>query len=215
MVFAARTIHSLYYGQGRAWPILTGERAHYELAAGADYKPLVQAMERFASFGGMLPEQVWDYKDMPEKGMFFGRSAGSAQPLVWAHAEYVKLLRSCVDGKVFDRISLAEERYSVRREDRTWKSEVEFFKIARPLQQIAAGKRLQVVDREYFEVHWTSDGWATQNCTGASLLGFLGFATELPLPADFHGEIELTLHWPDPDRWAGHNFKIEVGAPLA
>ena len=42
----------------------------------------------------MLPEQVWDHDDMPEKGMYLGRSAGSAQPLVWAHAEYLKLLRS-------------------------------------------------------------------------------------------------------------------------
>ena len=44
----------------------------------------------------MLPEQVWDYADIPSKGMYLGRSAGSAQPLVWAHAEYLKLLRSAV-----------------------------------------------------------------------------------------------------------------------
>ena len=47
------------------------------------------------------------------KGMYLGRSAGSAQPLVWAHAEYLKLLRSAVDGRVFDRISVVEERYGV------------------------------------------------------------------------------------------------------
>ena len=204
----------VHYGQGRAWPILTGERAHYELAAGGDYKLLIQAMERFASFGGMLPEQVWDYKDMPTKGMFFGRSAGSAQPLVWAHAEYIKLLRSGVDGRVFDRIPVVEERYSVRRESRTWKSGVEFFKVARPLKQIAAGKRLQVLDREYFEVHWSVDGWATHNCTRASLMAYPGFAAEPPLPVGFNGDLELTLHWPASNRWVGYNFKIEVGAPL-
>ena len=59
--------------------------------------------------------------------MYFGRSAGSAQPLVWAHAEYMKLLRSVADGRVFDRISVVEERYGVRKEDRkflkaAWKS---------------------------------------------------------------------------------------------
>ena len=203
----------VHYGQGRAWPILTGERAHYELAAGGDYKPLVQAMERFASFGGMLPEQVWDYKDMPTKGMFFGRSAGSAQPLVWAHAEYIKLLRSGVDGRVFDRIALVEQRYGTSRESRTWKSDVEFFKMARPLQHIAAGKRLQILDRDYFEVHWSLDGWATHNCTRSSLMGYPGFAAEPTLPSGFHGSLELTLHWPATDRWAGSNFKIEVGAP--
>ena len=61
----------------------------------------------------MLPEQVWDYTDMPSKKMYTGRSAGSAQPLVWAHAEYLKLLRSAADGRVFDQISVVAERYAV------------------------------------------------------------------------------------------------------
>jgi len=99
------------WGQGRAWPIMTGERAHFELAAGHDVTPYVTALERFSSIGGMLPEQVWDYADLPEEGMYFGRSAGSAQPLVWAHSEYIKLLRSVSDGQVFDRISVVADRY--------------------------------------------------------------------------------------------------------
>ncbi len=36
------------WGRGRSWPLLAGERAHYELAAGHDCMPLVQAMEKFA-----------------------------------------------------------------------------------------------------------------------------------------------------------------------
>ncbi len=47
------------WGKGRAWPLLTGERAHYELAAGGNVKLLIRAMERFASPTGLLPEQVW------------------------------------------------------------------------------------------------------------------------------------------------------------
>ena len=90
----------LGWGQGRAWPILTGERAHYELAAGHDVTALISAIEQFSSQGGMLPEQVWDHNDLPSEDMYCGRSAGSAQPLVWAHAEYLKLLRSVVDGRV-------------------------------------------------------------------------------------------------------------------
>ena len=101
------------WGQGRAWPLLGGERGHYELAAGRDARPFLAAMERFSSIGGMLPEQVWDRADLPSEGMYFGQSAGSAQPLVWAHAEYLKLLRSAVDGKVFDCIPVVQERYAV------------------------------------------------------------------------------------------------------
>ena len=82
------------WGQGRAWPLLTGERAHYELAAGKDIQALVGAIEQFSSEGGMLPEQIWDAPDLPERGMFLGRPSGSAMPLAWAHSEYIKLLRS-------------------------------------------------------------------------------------------------------------------------
>lgn len=82
-------------GIGRVWPLLTGERAHYELAAGrrAEAERLSRTMEAFANEGGMISEQVWDAPDIPERELFFGRPSGSAMPLVWAHSEYVKLRR--------------------------------------------------------------------------------------------------------------------------
>ena len=36
------------WGQGRVWPLLTGERAHYELAAGNGVIPLIETYEKFA-----------------------------------------------------------------------------------------------------------------------------------------------------------------------
>jgi glucoamylase len=99
-------------GVGRLWPILTGERGHYELVSGKNIDEYVRAMERFANDGYMLPEQVWDKKDeIPERGLFFGRGTGSATPLAWSHAEYLKLIRSRFDGKVFDTIPEVQERY--------------------------------------------------------------------------------------------------------
>ena len=59
----------------------------------------------------MMPEQVWDEADLPDASLQLGQPAGSAVPLVWAHAEYLKLLRSALDGKVFDRIDPVYERY--------------------------------------------------------------------------------------------------------
>src|SRR5581483_9709897 len=72
-------------GIGRAWPLLTGERAHYELAAGRTRvaEQLAQALEAFAGESGLLPEQIWDSADIPERELFFGRPSGSAMPLVW------------------------------------------------------------------------------------------------------------------------------------
>ena len=99
------------WGQGHVWPLLGGERAHYELAAGHDIAPLIRTYEGFASPGQMMPEQVWDAEDLPDGSMRKGRPAGAAVPLVWAHAEYLKLLRSALDGKVFDRIDAVYTRY--------------------------------------------------------------------------------------------------------
>ena len=103
------------WGQGRAWPLLTGERAQYEFAAGRDVRKLIRTMEQFAFKGRMLPEQVWDAPDVKSAGMHFGGPAGSAMPLMWAHAEYVKLLRSVADGRVFDLIPVVADRYLNKR----------------------------------------------------------------------------------------------------
>ena len=85
-------------GVGRAWPLLTGERAHYELAAGRDPESQLRALESFACRAGLLPEQVWDEADRPEQGLHSGRSTGAMMPLMWAHAEAgVHLVESLED----------------------------------------------------------------------------------------------------------------------
>lgn len=91
------------WGKGRAWPLLTGKCSHYELAASGDVRFYLQALECFASSTGLLPEQIWGESDRPEMGLYWGRATGAAMPLVWAHVEYIKLLRSVWDGRVFDR----------------------------------------------------------------------------------------------------------------
>ena len=100
-------------GIGRPWPLLAGERAHYELAAGRPDVAvhLLGVMRAQASDGGMLPEQVWDGPDLPALELANGRATGGAMPLVWAHAEYAKLVRSLHDGRVFDMPQQPYERY--------------------------------------------------------------------------------------------------------
>jgi len=198
------------YGQGRAWPILTGERAHYELAAGNDISFFISAMERFSSFGGMLPEQVWDYADMPSEGLYFGRSAGSAQPLVWAHAEYIKLLRSVADGVVFDRISVVADRYAVPKEKRTFQSRMEIFQVGRPISAMVQGGTLRIMDAEHFRVTWTMDGWATKSVQDAKVIGRPGAFLDIQTPHDFTGSIVFTMFWPDESRWLGRNYDVAV-----
>jgi glucoamylase len=199
-----------HWGQGRAWPILTGERAHYELSTGADVSSFITALERFSSIGGMMPEQIWDYADIPSAGMYFGRSAGSAQPLVWAHSEYVKLLRSVTDGRVFDRISVVEDRYAVPAAQRTFSSQVEIFQTGRPITSIPAGLSLRILDPNLFHVVWTMDDWATTNLTNSKVIGYPGSYVDIPTVANQPGTIIFTLYWPAEDRWLGRNISIAV-----
>ena len=98
-------------GIGRRWPLLVGERGDHQLAAGRDARPYLAAMRAMGSSGGMLPEQVWDAPAIPGLGLWPGRPSGSAMPLAWAHAEYLKLARSIAGGSVVDRPERVWERY--------------------------------------------------------------------------------------------------------
>jgi glucoamylase len=198
------------WGQGRAWPLLAGERGHYELAAGRDAKPFITSMEQFSSLGGMLPEQIWDHDDDPDEGMYRGKSAGSAQPLVWAHSEYLKLLRSAVDGNVFDCISVVKERYAVALEARTFACNLEIFQTSRPIAAIAAGNTLRVVDTVPFRVLYSVDGWATSVTRDSRPLGYAGCYADIATAAGQTGKIIFTFHWPGQDRWLGRNFEVAV-----
>src|SRR5258708_3307615 len=99
-------------GVGGRWPWLTGGRGHYEPAAGRDPQPYLHALQAFAVGIGLLPEQVWDGPAIPAKLLTPGGPTGAAIPLVWAHAEYIKLVRSIADRRVFDVIDPVRDRYS-------------------------------------------------------------------------------------------------------
>ncbi len=209
------------WGQGRAWPLLGGERAHYELAAGHDVKPYITAYEKFSSVGGMLPEQVWDHEDMPSEGMYEGRSAGSAQPLVWAHAEYIKLLRSVADGEIFDRISVVAERYEVPPGTRKFKSNLEIFQLARPIAAIPAGMTLRITDAQRFNVLYTFDNWMSSETKDSRVVGYPGSFADIEIPAalsDSNGKLSFTLHWPADagveEHWLGKNIEIQLTEAL-
>jgi len=198
-------------GIGRAWPLLTGERAHYELAAGHldAARNLLCTLEAFANEGGMLPEQIWDQADIPERELFCGRPSGSAMPLAWAHAEYVKLRRSLRDGRAFDLPRQTVERYVAQQTG----SPYAFWRMNQKCQAIPAGKTLRVELTRPAEVHWSSDGWRTIHDTQArdTTLGI--YVAELPtgeLPPD--SSVTFTFHWAEDNHWEGTDFVVTVRA---
>jgi len=197
------------WGQGRVWPLLTGERAHYELAAGRDITDLIKTYERFATAGQMMPEQVWDEASIPGTTLQLGQPAASAVPLVWAHAEYLKLLRSALDGKVFDRIDPVYERYCEPEGRKRRRTNLEIYSRKRPLQKIPAGATLRILDGASFDLKWTADNWQTSQVEMARSLGSAGFSAEIP-NAPAGGKLEWTLHWTEPDHWLGYNVVVQV-----
>jgi glucoamylase len=194
------------WGQGRAWPLLTGERGHYELAAGRDVRPYVEAMEGFASRGGMLPEQVWDASDIPGQGLFLGCPTGSAMPLMWAHAEYIKLLRSVRDGVVFDRVAAVADRYLPGKGRR----DLEIWKFNRQARSVAAGSTLRIQGRAPFRLRWSLDAWISSS-ESRSLTTALGIHyADVVVPRGQQADVQFTFFWTEAGSWEGKDFRVRV-----
>jgi glucoamylase len=108
----------------------------------------------------LLCEQLWDESDVPAEHMRLGEPTGSAMPLMWAHAEYVKLLRSAADGKVFDRIPAVAERYLSATGK---KKKMEVWQFNRRVRFMRAGEMLRVIGERRFVLRWTSDHWTSRH----------------------------------------------------
>ena len=194
-------------GKGRAWPLLTGERGHYEFAAKRDAKSFIQAMEGFASATGLLPEQVWDESDRAETHMYLGRPTGSAMPLMWAHAEYIKLLRSSFDGQVFDLIPEVASRYIG---DRKALRLLEIWKLNRQVGTVKRGYTLRIQCPAPFRLHWSRDEWQSVKDTPSSAKSLGISFVDIPVVQAQRAPIRFTFFWTAKDRWEGTDYAVAV-----
>lgn len=197
-------------GVGRPWPILTGERGHYEIAAGRDPAPFIEAMEKFANAGGLISEQLWDADDIPEKELWRGHPTGAAMPLCWSHAEYLSLVRSAIDGVCFDRIEPAHRRYVANPIDHTH----EIWSAHHPIRRITQGRILRLMVHGDSTVAWSADNWTTTQHTDATHIASLNlWFTDLPtenLKAE--SLVEFTTFSKADQQWEGQNHWIEITA---
>ena len=194
-------------GVGRAWPLLTGERAHYELvAARSDVaEHLAQAMETIAGEAGLLPEQVWDSVDIPNRELFLGHASGSAMPLVWAHAEYLKLCRSLFDGRVFDRPPQTVQRYLVQQTT----SDRIVWRFNNKVRAMPANRTLRVETLAPAVVHWSVDGWRTVHDTATRDTTLGVHVADLGTRDLRCGDhVDLTFYWSEAGRWEGIDFRV-------
>jgi glucoamylase len=199
-------------GVGRPWPLLTGERAHYAVAAGNHEKAaaLLQTLEACASDGGLIPEQIWDADEIPRRELRLGRPSGGAMPLAWAHAEHLKLIRSLADARVYDMPALTVQRYLIELR----RSPFACWRFSHKRRTISEGQVLRIEGNVPVLVHWSADGWRTPHDTLARDTGIGVHVADLPtdtLPAG--AEVVFTFYWVEANRWEGTDFSVLVHEP--
>ncbi|HUW26978.1 MAG TPA: glycoside hydrolase family 15 protein [Sulfuriferula sp.] len=196
-------------GHGRGWPLLTGERGHYALMAGENALPYIEAMAAMTGTGGLLPEQVWDADPIPAHDLYPGKPSGSAMPLVWAHAEYIKLCLSHAQGSPVDRPEQTWLRYRGQRPQIPYY----LWRLKQRLRNLPAGKELRLLLHAPARVHWGRNGWqemADADTQDWGLAHIAALPTTLLNPGD---TLEFTLYWPDTGQWQGEDFQIRIVTP--
>ena len=119
-------------GNGHLWPVLDGERAEHHIAVGDQSTAvgLADAMSRFAGGVGLIPEQDWENPDLapsafgtaPEVasiGFVNGQPAGSAAPLTWSAAQFVRLVRDLDTRRLLEQPADTVARYVAHQQGAT------------------------------------------------------------------------------------------------
>jgi glucoamylase len=196
----------LGYGRGRPWPLLTGERGHYELAARHAADRYLRAMENFATPTRLLAEQLWDKPDIPDSLLFYGKPTGAAMPLMWAHAEYIKLLRSASDSQVFDLIPEVADRYLNPRR----RQPLEVWKANRKVPSVPSGVTLRVQATAPFMLHWSRDQWLHTNDTRSEATSIGVYFVDIKIEAGERAPVTFTFKWLDDNRWEGRDYTVHI-----
>ncbi len=162
-------------GHGRCWRA-SGHTTNWPPDGREAAEALLRVMELSTAGSRLIPEQVWDAPDIPERELFRGKPTGSACPLVWAHSEYIKLRRSMRDGKIFDQPPQTVQRYQVEGK----KSAYFGWCFNNKTRSMPPGKKLRLVLLEAALVHWSLDDWRTTQDISTRDTGLGVYCADLP-----------------------------------
>ncbi|MDP0499395.1 MAG: glycoside hydrolase family 15 protein [Verrucomicrobiota bacterium JB022] len=196
-------------GIGRPWPLLTAERANFELTRGNrdEAKRLYETVSRMASRCGLLAEQVWDEDDIPEKCLFNGQPTGSATPLVWAHSSFLQLSRSLHEGKVFGWAPSAHARYVGEDEPPPARA---MWRFDTPVPRMQPDRTLRLMLTSPARVRYTTDGWKSQHDLETQANGAIHWADLPTEDLEAGAEVVFTFYWTDSAKWEGKDFTVRV-----
>lgn len=197
-------------GIGRAWPLLTGERAHYAVQLGQDALPYLRMMARMTGPAGLIPEQIWDGVPLPERGLFPGKPTGSVMPLVWAHAEYLKLLCARRDGRPLELLRAVENHLCRPPEARpaTW-----HWRVDASFDCLPANRELMIEDQVPFILHFGFDDWTDVQDRPSMSLPFGQHGVRIT-KSELAGKqaIDFTRYRNDGASWEHIDHHIRLGA---
>jgi glucoamylase len=195
-------------GIGRLWPLLTGERGHYAICAGETAKPYLDAMVRMTGPGGLIPEQIWDTDAIPALGLYPGKPSGSAMPLVWAHAEFLKLLAAEANRRPAELLEVIETRYGGKVPD----AKVWHWRLGCPIATLPRGKAILIEAPEPFLLHFGYNGWhrAADQQAAATEFGMYGVRIEAD-DLDSASSLDFTLYYSQRNTWLGRDVEVAIG----
>lgn len=194
-------------GSGRAWPLLVGERGHLDVLRGIDPLPYLETMMRMTGPAGLLPEQVWDAAAIPERALEPGKPSGSAMPLTWAHAEFLKLAAARRSGRPAELLASVERRWGARRP----RAAAWHWRASEPFAVLPSGRSLVIEAPQPFLLHYGFDGWQDVRELPSQPLG-LGMHGLLfdAAPLDGHDAIDFTARDLATAAWDGTDHRIRL-----
>jgi glucoamylase len=196
-------------GIGRAWPLLTGEQGHFELQAGHDPLRHLRMMARMTGPTGLIPEQVWDGPPLPDRFLEPGKPTGSAMPLVWAHAEFLKLLCARKEKRPLEMLSSVENHLRAKSGCAgtwPWRSDT-------PFEALPADRDLLVEGEGPFLLHFGFDGWQEIQDRVSAPLPFGRHGVRLA-KSDLArgGVLDFTRYFLDETRWEGSDHHVRLAS---
>jgi glucoamylase len=196
-------------GIGRAWPLLTGERGHFDMQLGHDPLPYLEMMMHMTGRNGLIPEQVWDGPSLPERELEIGKPTGSAMPLVWVHAEFLKLLYARKQMRPFELLKSVEEHcLGKRAKHGTW-----HWRPETPFDLLPADRDLLFDLPTAFVLHMGSDGWQRIEDRPSTPLQFGRQGVRLT-----QGEladrrvVDFTFYFVNSGRWEGRDYHVRLAS---
>ncbi|HEY7300843.1 MAG TPA: glycoside hydrolase family 15 protein [Xanthobacteraceae bacterium] len=196
-------------GIGRAWPLLTGERGHFELQAGHDPLPYLEMMTRMTGPTGLIPEQVWDGPPLPKRGLVPGKPTGSAMPLVWAHAEFLKLLCARERGRPLEFLDCVKKHLRGRPADvGTW-----HWRSDTPFAALPDDRDCLIEMESPFVLHMGFDGWQKVEDRSSTPLAFGRHGVRLT-KSEVAGKrvLDFTRYVTDAAQWEGTDHHVQLAS---